>query len=144
MFRTLTDHQKAASYALLVWLMGVMAAILIDHLGLKPGFPMFSLWMSTPVAAALVMMLVVTREGYSKDGWISLGLHRLGLNVWWIALGVTCVLGVAVTALVWATPWASVTTPSYGLLSTVIDFFFVLVVFTPTFILAEEVGMRGY
>ncbi|HUP99765.1 MAG TPA: CPBP family glutamic-type intramembrane protease, partial [Aeromicrobium sp.] len=78
------------------------------------------------------------------SGWTSLGLHRLGLNAWWIAFGVTLIAGVAVTGLVWATPLASVTVPQYGLLSTVIDFFFVLVVFTPTFILAEEIGMRGY
>jgi len=51
---------------------------------------------------------------------------------------------VAATALVWATPLASFVVPEYSIVSTIIDFFFVLVVFTPTFILAEEVGIRGY
>ncbi|MFL6090263.1 MAG: type II CAAX prenyl endopeptidase Rce1 family protein [Aeromicrobium sp.] len=144
MFRTLTDHQKAVVYAALLWSMGVGAALLIHRLGLKPGFPMFSLWMSTPALTAFLMMLVVTRDGYSKESWKSLGVHRLGLNVWPIAFGVTLLLGAAMTSLVWATPLASFAIPKYGLLGTIIDFFFVLVVFTPTFILAEEIGMRGY
>ncbi len=44
-----------------------------------------SVWAITPVVATLIMLLVVTRDGYSREGWKSLGLHRLGLNVWWIA-----------------------------------------------------------
>jgi membrane protease YdiL (CAAX protease family) len=144
MLQTLTDRQKAAIYAALVVSMGVGAACLIDELGLTPGFALFSLWMSTPALATLLMLLVVTRDGYSKDGWASLGVHRFGLNVWWIAFGVTLLLGVAVTSVVWATPLASLTVPKYGLAGTVIDFFFVLIVFTPTFILSEEIGMRGY
>ena len=144
MLRTLTDHGKAFTYAVLVLLMATGAALLIERIGLEPGFLLFALWMSTPALATLVMLLVITRDGYSRDGWASLGVHRFGLNVWWIAFGVTLVLGVAVTSLVWATPLASITVPKYGLLGTVIDFFFVLVVFTPTFILSEEIGMRGY
>jgi len=142
--RTLTDHQKAAAYAALLWSMGVGAALVINRLGLTPGFRLFALWMSTPALAAVLMMTVITRDGYSRTAWISLGLHRFGVNVWWIAFGVTAVLSVAVTGLVWAMPVASFTIPTYGLGSTVIDFFFVLVVFTPTFILAEEMGVRGY
>jgi len=143
-FPNLTDAQKAIAYAVVVLSMGVGAASLIERLGLSPGFPLFSLWMSTPVVAALVMMLIVTRDGYAEEGWEGLGVHRLGLRLWGIAFGVTLVVTVAATALVWATPLASVTVPNYGLASTIIDFFFVLIVFTPTFILAEEVGMRGY
>jgi uncharacterized protein len=142
--RTLSDRQKALAYSALVLLLGVCAALLINTLDLEPGFLLFSLWMSTPALATFVMLLVVTRDGYSRDGWASLGVHRFGLNVWWIAFGVTLVLGVAVTSLVWATPLASITVPKYGVLGTVIDFFFVLVIFTPTFILSEEIGMRGY
>jgi len=142
--RTLSDRQKALAYSALVLLLGVCAALLINTLDLEPGFLLFAIWMSTPALATLAMLLVITRDGYSKAGWASLGVHRFGLNVWWIAFGVTLVLGVAVTSLVWATPLASFTTPKYGLLGTVIDFFFVLVVFTPTFILSEEIGMRGY
>jgi uncharacterized protein len=144
MFTNLTGRTKAAIYTVLVLCMAVGAALLIDALGLTPGFGMFALWMSSPTVATLIMLLVVTREGYSREGWKSLGLHRFGLNVWWIAFGVSLIVTVAATALVWATPLASFKVPEYGIVSTIIDFFFVLVVFTPTFILAEEIGMRGY
>jgi membrane protease YdiL (CAAX protease family) len=143
-FTKLTDTSKAVIFSVLVLLMAVGAALLIDALGLTPGFGMAALWSSTPALATLIMLLVVTREGYSREGWKSLGLHRLGLNVWWIAFGVTLLVSVAATALVWATPLASLRVPEYGIVSTIIDFFFVLVVFTPTFILTEEIGMRGY
>jgi membrane protease YdiL (CAAX protease family) len=144
MFKTLSERQEAVAYSVLVLLMGVGAALAIDQLGLSPGFSLFALWMSVPALSTVVMMLVVTRDGYTKDGWASLGVHRLGFNVWWIAFGVTLLVTVLVTALVWVTPLASFAIPKYGLLSTVVDFFFVFVVFTPTFILAEEIGMRGY
>ena len=144
MFTKLTDTSKAAIFSVLVLCMAVEAALLINVLGLTPGFGMAALWSSTPAVAALIMLLVVTREGYSREGWKSLGLHRLGLSVWWLAFWVTLLVGVAATAIVWATPLASVVVPEYGILSTIIDFFFVLVVFTPTFLLAEEIGIRGY
>jgi len=90
------------------------------------------------------MLLVVTRDGYSKEGWKSLGLHRLGLNVWWIAFGVTLLVTVAASAIVWATPLASFIMPEGGILDTVINFlvFFGIVVFVLG--LSEEIGMRGY
>ena len=144
MFTKLTDTVKAAVFSVLLLLLAVGAALLINMLGLTQGFGMFTLWMTTPAVATLIMMLVVTRDGYSREGWKSLGLHRPGLNVWWIAFGVSFVVTVAATAAVWATPLAAFVVPEYGIVSTVIDFFFVLVVFTPTFIQAEEIGIRGY
>jgi uncharacterized protein len=144
LFTKLTDTSKAAVFSVLVLVMAVGAALLINVLGLTPGIGMAALWSSTPAVAALVMLLVVTRDGHSREGWKSLGLHRLGLRVWWIAFGVTLLVGVAATAIVWATPLASLRVPEIGVGNTIIDFFFVLVVFTPTVILAEEIGIRGY
>jgi len=90
------------------------------------------------------MLLVVTREGYSKEGWKSLGLHRLGLSVWWIAFGVTLLITVAASAIVWATPLASFVVPEGGLGAEFIKFFIEVVLFTLTVVLFEEIGMRGY
>ena len=100
MFTKLTDTSKAAIFTVLVMALAVGAALLINMLGLTTGFGMFALWMSTPTVAALIMLLVVTRDGYSKEGWTSLGLHRLGLSVWWIAFGVTLLITVAASAIV--------------------------------------------
>jgi uncharacterized protein len=100
--------------------------------------------MSTPTVATLVMLLAVTREGYSKEGWKSLGLHRLGLNVWWIAFGVTLFITVAASAVVWATPLASFVLPEGGILNPLIGFLMLVGVYTLTFSLGEEIGIRGY
>jgi membrane protease YdiL (CAAX protease family) len=144
MFTTLSDTGKAAIFSVLLLLLGVGAALSINLLELASGFAMFALWMTTPTVATLIMLLVVTRDGYSREGWKALGVHRLGLSVWWIAFGVTLVVTVAATAIVWATSLASIVVPDYGIVGVITDFFFVVVVFTPTFVLAEEIGIRGY
>ena len=107
MFTKLADTSKAAIFSVLVLCLSVGAALLIRFLELPQGFVMFTIWSFTSTVAALIMLLVVTREGYSREGWKSLGLHRLGLNVWWIAFGVTLLITVAASAVVWTTPLAS-------------------------------------
>jgi uncharacterized protein len=144
MFTKLADANKAAIFSVLVLCMAVGAALLIRILEIPPGFGMFALWMSTPTVATLVMLLVVTREGYSREGWKSLGLHRFGLNVWWIAFGVTLLITVAASAIVWATPLASFVVPEGGILDPLVQFLIFVGLFTLTFSLGEEIGMRGY
>jgi len=90
------------------------------------------------------MLLVVTRDGYSREGWKSLGLHRLGLSVWWIAFGVTLLITVAASAVVWATPLASFALPEDGIIDPILSFFIYFGMSVVWFALAEEIGMRGY
>jgi uncharacterized protein len=144
MFTKLTDTRKGAIFAVLVLCLAVGAASLIRVLNPSSDLVMWTIWSITPAVAALIMLLVVTREGYTKEGWKSLGLHRLGLNVWWIAFGVTLLITVAASAVVWATPLASFVVPEGGTLNTIINFllFFGMVVLF--FGLSEEIGMRGY
>src|SRR5215207_5297554 len=144
MFTKLTDTRKAAIFAVLVLCMSVGAALLIRILELPPGLAMWTLWSFTPTVAALIMLLVVTREGYSREGWKSLGLHRLGLSVWWIAFGATLLITVAASAIVWATPLASFVMPESGIVNVVINFLMSAAIAALTFSLGEEIGMRGY
>jgi membrane protease YdiL (CAAX protease family) len=144
MFTKLTDTSKAAIFSVLVLCMSVGAALVITFLELPTGPVMWTLWSFTPTVAALIMLLVVTREGYSKEGWKSLGLHRLGLNVWWIAFGVTLLITVAASAVVWATPLASFIVPEGGIIDPIIQFLIFVGLFTVWFALGEEIGMRGY
>src|SRR3712207_1412044 len=123
MFAKLTGTNKAASFSVLVLLMATGVALLIRVLDLAPTLGMWILWSCTPTVAALIMLLVVTREGYSRMGWKSLGLHRLGLGVWWIAFGLTLLITVTASAIVWATPLASFVAPEGGIGNTVINFF---------------------
>src|SRR5215210_4247893 len=144
MFTKLTDTSKAAIFAVLVLCLAVGAALLIRFLDITSDGVMFSIWSITPTVAALIMLLVVTRDGYSKEGWKSLGLHRLGLSVWWIAFGATLLITVAASAIVWATPLASLAMPEGGILNPVINFVISFAIAALTFSLAEEIGMRGY
>jgi uncharacterized protein len=144
MFTKLTDTTKAAIFSVLVLCMAVGAALLIRFLDLPLGLGLGVVWSSTPTLATLIMLLVVTREGYSKEGWKSLGLHRLGLNVWWIAFGATLFITVAASAVVWATPLASFIVPEGGILDPILQFLIFVGLFTLTFSLGEEIGMRGY
>src|SRR5215218_4658871 len=143
MFTKLTDTTKAAIFSVLVLCLSVGAALLIRTLDLS-GFVLGGVWSSTPTVATLIMLLVVTRDGYSKEGWKSLGLHRLGLNVWWIAFGVTLLVTVAASAIVWATPLASFIMPESGIVNVVINFVISVAIAALTFSLGEEIGMRGY
>src|ERR687889_105712 len=149
MFTKLTDTSKAAIFTVFVLFLSVGAALSINMLDLGSNMLMWaSVWAITPVVATLIMLLIVTREGYSKEGWKSLGLHRLGLSVWWIAFGVSLLISVVAAAILWATPLASFVVPEGGILMGVLKaaiklLLQVCVVALP-FMLSEEIGMRGY
>src|ERR671921_2919499 len=147
MFTKLTDTTKGAIFAVLVLFLSIGAALSINMLGLS-GFAMAGVWSITPVVATLIMLLIVSREGYSKEGWKSLGLHRLGLSVWWIAFGVSLLISVVAAAIVWATPLASFVVPEggilLGVLKAAIKLLLQVCVVALPFMLSEEIGMRGY
>ena len=110
MFKTLSDTSKAAIFTVLVLILAVAAAVAINALGLASNeFAWGAVWSITPALATVIMLLVVTRDGYTRKGWRSLGLGRLGLRMWPIAFFGTLAITVAATAAVWATPLASVT-----------------------------------
>ena len=144
MFTKLADTTKGAIFSVLVLCMSVGAALLIRSLNISSDPVMFSVWSCTPTVATLIMLLVVTRDGHTKEGWKSLGLHRLGLNVWWIAFGLTLLITVAASAVVWATPLASFVVPEGGIVDPILSFFLFFGMTVLWFGLAEEIGMRGY
>jgi uncharacterized protein len=145
MFKTLTNTSKAAIFTGLVLILAVAAALAINALGLASNeLAWGAVWSITPVLATLIMLLVVTREGYSRKGWQSLGLGRLGLRMWPIAFFGTLAITVAATAAVWATPLASVTAPAGGIISSAVSLVIQVLILATTFALAEEIGIRGY
>src|ERR671917_91862 len=145
MFTDLTDTTKGAVFSMLVIVLAVGAALSINVLGLASNeLAWGSLWSITPFVATVIMLLVVTREGYSKEAWKSLGLHRLGLSVWWIAFGATFLMSLAASVVVWATPLASFVLPEGGLADPAISFLVNVAILALAFSLWEEIGMRGY
>lgn len=144
MFAKLGGTSKAAIFTVIVLLLALAAALLIRMLGVSSGsFSVVLLYMSTPTLAVLLMLLVVTRDGYSMEGWKVLGLHKLGLKGWWIAFLAPLLIGVVATAIVWATPLAKFVMPDH-VVSQIISFFIGIVLATLTLSLGEEVGWRGY
>jgi hypothetical protein len=144
MFTKLTDTSKGTIFSVLVLCLAVGAALLINMLDLASSELVWgSVWMSTPTVAVLIMLLVVTREGYSREGWKSLGLHRLGLSVWWIAIGLTFLMSLIASVIVWATPLASFVLPEGGIANPLIQFLIVVASLGLIFALFEEIGMRG-
>jgi membrane protease YdiL (CAAX protease family) len=139
MFTKLSDVNKAVIFAVLALAMA---------LAMTP-FATFNLitmiaFMWTPGIAALLMLLVVTRDGFSSEGWKSLGLHRLGLSVWWIAFGAAFLIGVIATAIVWATPLASFVVPDNAV-GEISEFLIGgLILGTLVISMGEELGWRGY
>jgi len=145
MFTKLTGTSKGAIFSVLVLFLAVGAALSINVLGLASNELMWgSVWSITPVVATLIMLLVITREGYSKEGWKVLGLHRLGLSVWWIAIGLTFLMSLIASIIVWATPLASFVLPEGGIANPLIQFLIVVASLGLIFALFEEIGMRGY
>jgi uncharacterized protein len=144
MFSKLSDTSQATIYSVLVLVMATGVALAIRLLELTPSAGMWVLWSCTPTVAALIMLLVITREGYSGEGWKVLGLHRLGLSVWWIAFGLTLLITVAASAVVWASPLASLVVPEDGIIDSLLSFLIQVVLFTLTLALLEEIGIRGY
>ena len=144
MFTKLTDTSKATIFTVLVLFMAMAVALLFKVGGLTSEGPVIGLYMCTPALAALVMLLVITRDGSSREGWKSLGLHRLGLRVWWIAIGVIFLTSLVASAIVWATPLASFVLSEGGIVNPLLQFLTGVVIMTLTFSLGEELGWRGY
>jgi len=139
MFTKLGDVNKAVIFAVLA-----LALALVMFPFATNSFITKITYMWTPGIAVLVMLLVVTRDGFSKEGWKSLGLHRLGLSVWWIAFLAALLIGVIATAIVWATPLASFVMPDNPG-GEVFGFLIGGLIFgTLVISMGEELGWRGY
>ncbi|HSK34137.1 MAG TPA: CPBP family intramembrane glutamic endopeptidase [Propionicimonas sp.] len=123
-----------------------MAVALVTVVALTGGST--SAAMLTPVLSVLLMLLLVTREGWSRHGWASLGLHRLGLRSWPVAILVpTLVFTLAALAMVvtgtasWQPEGQAAGVPMVlwpGV-------FLINIAFASlTVSLTEEIGWRGY
>ena len=142
MLTRLTDLQKAFAYYVLAFGACTTVALLAPFFGERT--PLVAMF--TPLVAVLVMLLVLTRDGYAADGWQALGIHRAGLRAWGVALAVPLlVLGFSFGTL-WSSGAAELAAPvgAAELPSSVLDVVLSIGVVTLTAGLAEEIGWRGY
>jgi membrane protease YdiL (CAAX protease family) len=103
MLKRLSDRREA-----IVFYAGTL--LLVLAVALMPGAST-EVAMLTPLVAVVLMLFVVTRDGYTREGLKSLGLHRIGLRAWPVAILVPLAVLGAAYGLVWATGLANFTVP---------------------------------
>ena len=141
MFTNLTDSTKAFLFFGIAFGLTLTASLLYPILGeMTPLIHTF-----TPILSVLIMMLVVTRDGYSKAGWATIGLHRLGgLRYWVLALMGPLVMMGVLYGLAWISPVGQFVVAdgfSWALLATNLSTGLMMAF---VFALCEEIGFRGY
>lgn len=140
MFTNLSNYAKAALFYGLAVGMAVIVALGATGLGERTVI----LNMLTPLLAVLLMLLVVTGDGYHKAEWQALGLHGAEFSQWGLALsGPLLVLGITY-GLVWSTGIGRLVWPTE---QSGIDLILNLVInllFAVLFALSEEIGFHGY
>ena len=141
MFTHLTNSTKAFLFFGIAFGLTLTASLLYPLLGATTPF----IHTYTPTLSVLIMMLVVTRDGYSKTGWATLGLHRLGgLRYWVLALVGPLVLMGVLYGLAWSSPVGQFVVPddfTWPLLATNLSIGLVIAF---ALVLGEEIGFRGY
>jgi uncharacterized protein len=134
-FPNLSITARAVTYYLMA--LGMCVALALTW---PSGEAAAVLAMLTPVLSVLIMQLVVTRDGWRRSGWASLGLGRLGTRVWAVAIAMPLGILFVSEAAVRLTGLTSWHLPSgMDSLGMVVDLPVMLV-----FVLFEEIGWRGY
>jgi membrane protease YdiL (CAAX protease family) len=77
-----SDLTKSVWFYIIAFGLVLVASLASGLLGVDPGLGL----MFTPLIAVILMFFVVTRDGFSKQAWSSLGLHRAGFRSWGLAL----------------------------------------------------------
>jgi uncharacterized protein len=141
MWTNLNNYVKASLFYGLAVGFAVLLALFASQLNAEQAG---ILNMFTPLLAVLLLLLVVTRDGYGKGGWLTLGLHRAGWQSWGLAVvGPLLVLSVTY-GIVWATGLGRLVWPAD---QSSVDLLLNLVsnlIFGVLFGLSEEIGFRGY
>ncbi|MBU2667933.1 CPBP family intramembrane metalloprotease [Actinoplanes bogorensis] len=130
MFRALSDRASGLVFVVLVLAVSLGTARVAGGLNLA-----FS-----PLLVVLLMMLVVTREGWSRAGWRRLGLGRAAVRSWPVAIATTAGVSVPAAAGVVLLGFARFTTPHGPWLTDLLA----MCVAGPVLAFAEEIGWRGY
>jgi uncharacterized protein len=140
MFRNLTNRTKAAIF----YALALTGSAAVVPLAPALGQGITAVATFTPLLAVLLMLLVVTRDGYTKAGWAALGVHCAGFRAWGLALVLPfLVLGFSYS-LIWLTGIASLAMPASGGLATQAGNLVPSIALTLLLAFGEEIGWRGY
>lgn len=144
MFQNLSNLTKATLFYVITLTLSLPLILLFQSLWPRAGIVVL-INMLTPLLAALFMLFVVTREGYTKQGRASLGLGRLGLRWWVPALLLPLPVLLLSYGSVWITGLARLATaPGEGGLSAPLLNFLPNLLGAILLGFGEEFGFRGY
>jgi membrane protease YdiL (CAAX protease family) len=126
----------------------VYALVVIISL-LPLGIVVLPVAMMMPAVAVVLMLLVVTRDGYARAGWESLALRHLGTKFWPLAVLAPLVVLSASYGIVWITGIGTFTPPAgldaVGWVTGLAQGAFQnLLIATLVFSMGEEIGWRAY
>ncbi|WP_433511653.1 lysostaphin resistance A-like protein [Nonomuraea sp. CA-143628] len=130
MFERLSDRATSIVFIVLALTISLGTANIADGLVLA----------LSPLLVVLAMLLVVTREGYSRDGWRRLGMGRLGLRTWPLTIATTAGVCLLATAGAVVLGFGRFTAPHGEWVQSVIA----VSITGPILAFAEEIGWRGY
>ena len=140
MFRYLSDRTKATIFYALAFIFSTAVIALAPIFG--AGIPAVA--MLTPLLVVLLMLLVVTRDGYTGAGWTALGLHHAGFHTWGLALLVPLLILGFSYGVLWLTGIATFAMPAGGGLAMPLLNVVLSIVLTLPLAFGEEIGWRGY
>ncbi|MGG2092207.1 type II CAAX endopeptidase family protein [Bacillus sp. S13(2024)] len=139
MFKKISDLGKAGMFTILVLIIASVMG-LVFHVRAE-------VYMFSPLIA-VVIMLIVTRDAFTKKGWKELGIHKAGFSKWRFAICIPLIVLTTSYILFWLTPYASIVKPEdldgAPLWFVLIKLLVVFVLYTITSALGEEIGWRGY
>jgi uncharacterized protein len=140
MFTHLTETAKAFLFFAIAFGLTLTASLLYPLLReLTPFIHTY-----TPTLSVVIMMLVVTRDGYSKTGWATLGLQRLGLRYWVLALVGPLVLMGALYGIAWISQVGQFVLPEGFTVPLLVSNLSTGLAIAFALGLGEEIGFRGY
>ena len=143
MFKQLSSLSKAT----LFYGIALSLILLLALLGQGLGEAILAIAMFTPVAAVLLMQLVLTRDGTTRAGWRILGLHRSGLRLWGFAILTPFLVLLCTYGIIWAAGLGQLDLTalagSGSFLGTVFNLLISLII-SMILVFGEEIGWRGY
>lgn len=140
MFSNLSDLKKAGLFYGLAMTLSLIVILLFRAVAPQAGIVIWANMM-TPLLATVIMLFVVTRDGYTRNGRASLGLGRSGWRSWALALLLPLPILAVSYGLGWLSGTATLVAPTdNGWLPDLL----IGLLFGILLALGEEFGFRGY
>jgi len=144
MLNHLSELKKASLFYFIVMALS-LALVMFFRLAAPKSEIVLIANMLTPALATVIMLYVLTSDGYKRKGPFSLGLTRSGWHSWGLALLLPLVVLVVTYGLGWWSGTAGFVTPTGTgwLPDLIIDLLLNLLIIVPL-VVGEEIGFRGY